>query len=163
MLRARNPESCTLAAGRHSTEASCRLKFIQHCRRKLAFYEPALKIWHRKRKTWHRKRSFYNGVTLCLCHVPELPDRLAAETLHSSGLCALSLIIPLSRMHSPDSGCVKDDFSHPKPAPDFGELDGLRRITRAWILILSLRVAKFSPPCTVRAATPCTSFRRQGR
>ena len=40
---------------------------------KLAFYEPAIKVWH-------RKRNFYHGVTLVLCQVAELPDRLATET-----------------------------------------------------------------------------------
>ena len=54
-------------------EASRRRKYIQRCRNKLAFYELAIKVWH-------RKRSFYQGVTLVLSQVAELPDRLATET-----------------------------------------------------------------------------------
>ena len=54
-------------------EASRRRKYIQRCRNKLAFYEPAFKVWR-------RKRNFYQGVTLVLCQVTELPDRLATET-----------------------------------------------------------------------------------
>ena len=49
-------------------EASRRRKYIQRCRNKLAFYEPAINVWH-------RKRNFYHGVTLVLSHVAELPDR----------------------------------------------------------------------------------------
>ena len=56
-----------------ATQASRRRKYIQRCRNKLAFYEPAIKVWH-------RKGNYYHGVTLVLCHVAELPDRLATET-----------------------------------------------------------------------------------
>ena len=54
-------------------EASRRRKHIQRSHNKLAFYEPAIKVWH-------RKRNFYQGVTLVLCQVAELPDRSATET-----------------------------------------------------------------------------------
>ena len=75
MLRARNPESCTLAAGRHSNEASRRLKFIQHCR------SPEASTG--SRFVWRTRRFMQNHTRVDFDSFPE--SRKVFTSLHHSG------------------------------------------------------------------------------
>ena len=53
-------------------EATSRRKFIQFARKKLSHFEPALKVFH-------RKRNFYHGILIALHHEPDGLSLLATE------------------------------------------------------------------------------------
>ena len=53
-------------------EATRRRKFIQLARKKLSHFEPALRVFH-------RKRDFYHGITLALHHDSDFLSLLATE------------------------------------------------------------------------------------
>ena len=53
-------------------EATRRRKFIQLSRKKLSYYEPALRVYH-------KQRDFYRGIMLALYHEPDRLALLAME------------------------------------------------------------------------------------
>ena len=53
-------------------EATQRRKFIQYARKKLSHFEPA-------RKVFHRKRNFYRGILIALHYEPDGLSLLATE------------------------------------------------------------------------------------
>ena len=138
-------------------EASRRRKYIQRCHNKLAFYEPAIKVWH-------RKRNFYHGVTLVLCQVAELPDRLATETALIRSLRPdlnhpfVSQTLSQLRLH-------EARFVLPKPGTGQQFAQRAQRFRKnhicGWILTTFSRIGSCSFRCIAWVATLCTNSWRQ--
>ena len=57
----------------HRRELTRRRKLIQLSRDQIAYYEPALKIWH-------HQGNFYQGICVVLHQEPQLESRLALES-----------------------------------------------------------------------------------